>query len=267
MNVIYVDDEAIQLENFRLTTEGLAELENLHLFSDSEEALRWAQDHTVDAAFLDIEMPKISGLELAKRLKALNRRTAVVFVTAYDQYALNAFAVHAAGYLLKPYTRADIEQELENIGFASGEKPGKKVCITTMPDLLVTVNGKNIFKGHSKQEELFALLVDRGRVGITKGEALTCMGDGMIPSDSTYWSWLFRLKNILEEAGVPSLLVTQGNTRYLDVEQVDCDLYRMRAGDAEVIRRYAGQYLRRYAWAEERIAELETILTNFDKNV
>ena len=124
-------------------------------------------------------------------------KTSAVFVTAYDQYALNAFAVHADGYLLKPCTRTDIAQELENIGLTSGKKPGKKVCSTTMPDLLVTVNGKNIFKGQSKQEELFALLVDRGRMGITKGEALACMGDGQIPSDSTYWSWLFRWKQFV----------------------------------------------------------------------
>lgn len=221
MNVIYVDDESVQLENFRLTADGLAGLEDLHLFSDSEEALRWAEQNTVDAAFLDIEMPKINGLELAKRLKALNRNTAIVFVTAYTQYALNAFEVRANGYLLKPYTRMDIAQEIENIGFVTGASSGKKICITTMPDLLVTVNGKNIFSGHSKQEELFALLVDRGKMGITKNEALACLGDGRQPSDSAYWSWLFRLKNILEEAGVSSLLVTKGNTRYLDVEQVD----------------------------------------------
>lgn len=266
MNVIYVDDESIQLENFRLTVAGLAGFENLHLFSDSEEALQWIEHHTVDVAFLDIEMAKISGLELARRLKARNRKAAVVFITAYDQYALDAFSVHASGYLLKPYTRADIEQELENIGFTAGENPGKKVCITTMPDLLVTVNGKNIFNGHSKQEELFALLVDRGKMGITKNEALSCLGDGRQPSDSAYWSWLFRLKNILEEAGVASLLITKGNARYLDVEQVDCDLYRMREGDAGTIEKYTGRYLCRYAWAEERIPELDIIQKNFKKN-
>lgn len=259
MNVIYVDDETIQLENFRLTVADLAEIDTLHLFSDSTEALAWAKTHTIDAAFLDIEMPKISGLELARQLKALNRRTSIVFVTAYDQYALHAFDVHASGYLLKPYTRADIAAELENIGFLTGNAPAPKICITTMPDFLVTINGKNIFKGHSKQEELLALLVDRGKVGITKNEALLCLGDGASPSDSTYWSWLFRLKNVLEEAGVPSLVITHGNTRYLDVEQVDCDLYRMQAGDADAISRYAGQYMRRYAWAESRIAELDSI--------
>lgn len=95
----------------------------------------------------------------------------------------------------------------------------------------------------------------RGKMGITKNEALACLGDTATPSDSAYWSWLFRLKNILEEADVPSLLIMNGNVRYLDVEQVDCDLYRMQAGDAEIISKYTGQYLRRYAWAEERVAE------------
>ena len=265
MNILYADDEKMQLENFRLTVAGIEGMEQVQLFSDSNEAYEWAKTHTVDVAFLDIEMPHCSGITLAQKLKELNRKTAIVFVTAYDQYALDAFKVHASGYLLKPYTKADVERELENACLSMGGTPGKKVHITTMPDFLVTVNGKNIFKGHGKQEELFALMVDRGKNGVTKGDALTCLGDGRPLSDSTYWSWLFRLKSILQDAGLPDLIETGGNTKYLKTELVDCDLYKMKQGDRESIQAYTGRYLQRYSWAEERIAELDEIKKNFQK--
>lgn len=263
MKVIYVDDEKVQLKNFKLITKGMEEIESLQLFSDSREALQWVQNHPVDIAFLDIEMPYINGLELAKKLKSIDRKICVVFVSAYDQYTLDAFGTRASGYLLKPYTRAEIEAELENASFLMGGSQKKKLCITTMPDFLVTVNGKNLFNGHSKQEELFALLVDRGKIGITKGDALGCLGDGKLLKDSTYWSWMFRLKSELEEAGEPDLILTNGNIKYLDVEKVDCDLYRMQNGDKDVIDKYNGRYMERYAWAEERIAELDQIKKHF----
>ena len=78
---------------------------------------------------------------------------------------------------------------------------------------------------------------------------------------STYGTCLYRLKNILEEAGIASLLVTKGNTKYIDTrsQQLDCDLYQMLNGEKEVIAAYAGTYLRRYSWAEERAAQLNLI--------
>ena len=261
MKIIYVDDEEIQLENFRMTAGDIDGMEDLKLFSDSRQAYEWAREHPVDAAFLDIEMPHMDGIELAEKLKEISRRTCIIFVTAYEQYAFRAMSVRPAGYLLKPYDRADIEKELENASFVTGNSLKKKICIRTMPDLLVTVNGENIFKGHSKSEELFALLVDRGKIGVTKQDAIACLWDGKSVAESTYATCLYRLKNILEEAGVSKLLVTIGNTKYLDTdsEQIDCDLYRMLDGDKEIINSYTGIYFRRYSWAEDRTAQLDAV--------
>ena len=266
MNIIYVDDEQIQRENFRLTVKGMKGMESLKLFGNSVEAYEWAKEHPVAIAFLDVEMPHMNGLELTRKLKELNRNTRVVMVTAYDQYSLEAMRTRATSYLLKPYSRRDIEIELENAiydYYHEAEHPSeKKIQIVTMPDLLVTINGRTVFKGHSKQEELFALLVDRGERGVTKGEALTCLGDGKQQSDSAYWSWMSRLRNILEDAGASDLIGTKGYVKYLHTEKVDCDLYRMQNGDQEAAERYMGKYLERYAWAENRISELDEIKKN-----
>lgn len=268
MNIIYVDDEQIQRENFRLTVKGMEGMESLKLFGSSVEAYEWAKEHPVDVAFLDIEMPHMDGLELTRKLKELNRDTCVVIVTAYEPYSLEAFRARATAYLLKPYSREDIERELENAlyHYHTADHPSKKkIQIVTMPDLLVTINGRTIFNGHSKQEELFALLVDRGERGVTKGEALTCLGDGKQQSDSAYWSWMSRLRNILEDAGASDLIGTRGYVKYLHTEKVDCDLYRMQNGDQEAAERYMGKYLERYSWAENRLSELDEIKKNRKK--
>lgn len=89
---------------------------DVQLFSLSREALAYAREHRVDVAFLDIEMPGLGGLALAKALKDIDPDTHIVFVTSYEQYAVDAFSVRATGYLLKPAHLEDVRRELAFIG-------------------------------------------------------------------------------------------------------------------------------------------------------
>ena len=165
MNVIYVDDEKLQLTNFRLTVEEMKIIDSLETFGEGEKALAWAEKHPVDVEFLDIEMRGMNGIELARHLKAIDENIQVVFVTAYEQYALEAYGVDAIGYLLKPYLSEDIEKHLKRAG-CFRKIPKKEIQIHTMPEFSVSVNGKPILLGRNKPEELFALLVDRGESGL-----------------------------------------------------------------------------------------------------
>ncbi len=258
MRVIYVDDESALLENFRLTVEGISRITSLNLFRKSEEALKWAEENPVDVAFLDIEMPVMNGIELAKRLKEIDRNIRIVFVTAFEQYALQAFGVEAIGYLLKPYFRKEVEDELEKASYVRS-RPKIRVEIHTMPDLMVIVDGKTFQLGSTKQEELLALLVDRGEVGITGGEAIACLWPEKQASDSLYRVTMLRLRDKLNEAGIAHIIGTEGKKKFLRTDEVECDLYRMLSGDTEVIERYSGAYLQKFSWAEERNAQLNEI--------
>lgn len=261
MHVIYVDDEKPAIDNFRLTVEHFSEIRTLHTFQDAEDALAFAKDHPVDAAFLDMEMPGIHGLGLAKRLKELDANLRVIFVTAFSQYALEAWGVDATGYLLKPYTAADIRKELNKCLYRP--LPSHQMVIHTIPTLSVTINGSPLHISGTKPRELLALLVDRGEAGITVGEGITCLWPER-PNDAGTQS-LFRmtykrLSDALEEAGASQIISTKENRRFLRVDRVDCDLYRLLAGDRQAAQQYAGEYLREYAWAEERNAQLHRLI-------
>lgn len=258
MRVIYVDDESTLLENFRLTVEGLSLIDELNLFRKSEDALKWAEKNPVDVAFLDIEMPMINGIELAKRLKETDQNIRIVFVTAFEQYALQAFGVEAIGYLLKPYSRKDVEKELEKASYVR-PRPRKKVEIHTMPDLMIMVDDSTLQLGHTKQEELLALLIDRGETGITGRDAIACIWPDKLANDSIYWVTMSRLKNRLKDAGIEHIIGSEGQKKFIRTDSVECDLYQMLSGDTRVIAKYSGVYLRRYSWAEERNAQLNEI--------
>lgn len=263
MQLIYVDDEKPALDNFRFTTANFPEITSLTMFQDGSAALEYVKHNPVDAAFLDMEMPGLHGLGLALRLREAAPDICVVFVTAYSQYALDAWGVDATGYVLKPYTAADIRKELSKCMYRP--LPAKTVVIETIPALSVTVNGIPLHISGAKPRELLALLVDCENRGITAGEGIACLWPDR-PSDANTLS-LFRmtykrLSASLEAVGAGHILVSKENRRFLRVEQVDCDLYRILSGDLQAAQKYDGQYLREYDWAEDRNSQLSRMLLN-----
>ena len=80
--------------------------------TDAKEALAMTAEKPVDVAFLDIEMPLMGGLDLARAMQDRDPRVNIVFVTSYEQYAAEAFGIHASGYLLKPMTKRALQARL-----------------------------------------------------------------------------------------------------------------------------------------------------------
>ena len=101
LRVVIVDDEALARGVIREYLAGLADIEIVAECSNGFEAVKAVADLRPDLMFLDVQMPKLDGFEV---LELVGRDVAVVFVTAYDQYALRAFEVHAVDYLLKPFS-------------------------------------------------------------------------------------------------------------------------------------------------------------------
>lgn len=262
MYVIYVDDEKPALDNFRLTVQNFPEIKSLQLFRNGEQALEWAKENPVDTAFLDMEMQPIHGIDLARKLRQIHPHARIIFVTAYERYALDAFKADAIGYLLKPYSRQDVRKELKKAACFQ-PLPEKKVSIRTIPDFIVFANGKRLLLGRTKPEELLALLVDRGQAGITSGEAIACLWPGRVAdgsSQSLYRMTFKRLMDVLKEEGIDDIILSEGRKKYILTEKVDCDLYQILAGDLDAGKQYYGEYMREYSWAEERNAQINRIL-------
>lgn len=262
MHIIYVDDEIPAINNFRLTVENFTEVKQLNTFQSGEEALAFAENNDVDVAFLDMEMPGIHGLGLAKALKLHDPRIRIIFVTAFGQYALEAFGVDAVGYILKPYTAADIHKELAKCTYT--HLPSHRMVVQTIPTFAVTVDGSPLLISGAKVREMLALLVDRGERGFSVGEAVACLWPER-PADANTLSlcrmtWK-RLNEVLANAGVGDVLYTSANRRYIKTDEVACDLYRLVDGDKQILKKYDGQYLSEYEWAQEHNRQLVRMYT------
>jgi len=115
--VIYVlDDEPIALRGAIKTIKEVVPDSEITGFGRAKAALEHAAQtkEQPDVVFSDIEMPGISGLEFAVKFKTLCPDSKIIFVTAYSQYALEAFRLHVHGYILKPITAERVKEELEH---------------------------------------------------------------------------------------------------------------------------------------------------------
>ena len=114
MKVLIVDDEPPARHRLRELLNRLPDYEPGGEASNGAEALRLADRAQPDIVLLDIQMPGLDGLETARRLAELAQPPAIIFVTAYGDYALEAFDAHAVAYLLKPVRLERLEQALAN---------------------------------------------------------------------------------------------------------------------------------------------------------
>ncbi len=122
MNIIAVDDEKLVLDLSEREIRKAAPDCSLKGFTSAAEALAYARGNAVDAAFLDISMGGMNGLELAAALKESNTKTAVIFITGYNQYINDAFKLHCSGYVMKPVRAESVSIELARLRYNPPDK-------------------------------------------------------------------------------------------------------------------------------------------------
>ena len=121
LNALVVDDEAPARSELRYLLEETGRVGNIREAQNAREAVealvksKDGTDKRIDVLFLDISMPKTSGMQLAEALRNLKNPPAVVFVTAYSEYALEAFNVDAVDYLMKPVETDRLNRALDKV--------------------------------------------------------------------------------------------------------------------------------------------------------
>ena len=115
--VIIADDEKLILAGSMAILEEALPGASIAGFNRGEEALAYARTRRISVAFLDIEMGVLSGLELCRELLALNPETNVVFLTAFKEYAFDAWESGACGFLMKPLSVEDVQKQMSRLRY------------------------------------------------------------------------------------------------------------------------------------------------------
>ena len=142
LTVLIVDDEPLARENLRVLLQPVADIEIVGEAENAIEAMAAINRLQPRVVFLDIQMPRISGLEMAGMLDT-RQRPRIVFLTAYDEYALQAFDENAVDYLLKPLQPARLQKTLQRLRQAEEPQDFSRLEVTQKPLKYIPCNGLN----------------------------------------------------------------------------------------------------------------------------
>ena len=226
-----------EIRDFLLGSEALSAME--------QEGLR------PEAVFSDIQMPGVTGLELAVRLKSLSPESRLVFVTGYD-YAVDAYRLHVGGYILKPVDPQRVREELEHL-FPEQHQAPERLRVQCFGTFEVFWMGSPLPFRRKKTKELFAFLVDRNGAACTAEEAIDALWEEAEDPKSAKQrvrNLVNDLKAVLHSIDQDEVLFRQGSRLAVRPELLDCDYYRMLSGDMAAVNRFRGQYMEQYSWAE-----------------
>lgn len=257
MRAIIVDDESYSadyLENLCMVMSGL---EIVGKFSNAPEAKDYLMQNQVDLAFLDIEMPGMNGIAAALELRRIIPGLGIVFVTGYEQYAMDAFRADAVSYLLKPCDSQELAHAVEK---ASRLLPARKnrMEVRMFGNFSVFIDGQPYYFSNRKAKELLALLVDHQGGIVTMEKAAGLLWENR-PYDVTV-KQLYRKAviclNQLSTMKQLNFFVSNRGSCHIIPSAITCDYYDLLAGIPDAQSKFCGEYLLDYSWGENTLGRL-----------
>ena len=204
MKVWLIDDERPCLDELAWLLKKYPDLELTGMDTDPVKALEFIVKHPPDAVFLDIDIPKIDGLELALRIQERCPGVIVIFVTAHAQYALDAFKAHPLDFLLKPVRRLRLDDcilHLRNQYMLLHPEGSKKRTLTLRCfDAFELTSEIEVKWGTRRVRELLLYLIDRNGTPASKSELLSALFGGQDDKNTVHnlYMTIYRLKSLLD---------------------------------------------------------------------
>lgn len=210
LKAVIVDDEMLVSNFLKIQLEGTGLATVVDQFHKPSVALSEISNLKPDVVFLDIEMPGMNGIELGTKLLNTCIDIEVIFVTAYNQYAVDAFKLNAIHYLLKPADEEDIRIALERViekrKVYSSIAPNDDLRIELLEHIKVFQNRQEVrLKWPTvKVEELFALMLIYRKHGIEKWQLTEKLWPNieLKKAEQNLYTTIYRLKKILLEGGL-----------------------------------------------------------------
>jgi two-component SAPR family response regulator len=283
IKAILIDDERPALRGLEAMLKKYADIEILGMYLDPFEGIEKVREASADIVFLDINMPQLGGIDAASLIYKARPDTDVVFVTAYEEFAVKAYELSALDYLLKPVNAARLEISLERLrkkhaANSTGQTiaSDRKLAIRCLGGFEVSFLGCAPIKWRAeKTKELFAFLLHNMRRNITKDEILDALWQRDIPDKAVrqLYNGIYYIRKAFVDYGIDRSLLCIDENYHLHATHVDFDvsrfymLHKQAHNRMDTLERmealYTGDYLGTlpYDWAVfERQQLLETYI-------
>ena len=230
INVVVIDDEKLAVENLIFFLKKFDCINVVDGFTEVGPLLECLNKVDIQLVFTDIEMPEMNGLELASYIIEKHPNIEVVFATAYNQYAVQAFELNAIDYILKPIGSNRLASTIEKIQKRIPDKKERSVEIRTLGGFEILIDGKPIPFKLAKAKEVLAFLVHN------QGKSMGWMpiADEVWPDSiddkklmNNFHVACFSLRTFLADNQISEIFDYGRNTYKVNVDKFKCDLYEL----------------------------------------
>lgn len=259
MKVLCLDDEKIILAGLVANCKKIEKITDVIGFNRIKDLMEYLENDTADVIFLDINMPDMNGIDIAKWLKDNHPEINVVFTTGYSEYTNQAIRANAKGYLLKPITKDMIEEQINY--FLEDNEVNKRIIVSTFGNFDIKVDGASL-NPSAKAKEALAYLIDRAGAAVSRKEiaAIIYEDDSYSRTIQSYITKIFaELKTVLEDKKIADLVLIDHNSYAINTKVFICDSYEYLNGNPKFKNAYHGEYMMQYYWGD-------TELYRFEKN-
>lgn len=280
LKAILIDDEPLALHIMKKNLEELDDIEVAQTFLNPVDAIEWVKQEKIDIAFLDIEMGQMTGMEICETLSQLYPDIYIVFVTAHNHYAAEAFELNALDYLLKPVQKTRLIKTLERIKTIKELSKGSQVqnhsrqqqgmlhFFQTMSYTSPQQENITIHWRTAKAQELFAYFFHYRQKHIRKEEILDLLWPEtkLENASALLHTTIYQVRKIIQEHGIDVRVKYKDEGYYLeqgavlfDVDEWERSLDKLPPISDETVAEYnqvyalyRGDYLKEcpYLWHE-----------------
>lgn len=281
IRAILVDDENISLELMERRLLEVGGVEIIKTFSDAESVKNELKELNFQAVFLDIEMIGLSGLELAEIIQEWDSSIHIVFVTAFKDYAIQAFELHSIDYLLKPVSKKRLEKTISRIQAAIERKQKEPIlqkqitpplmCVLCFNDFTVYCQEEPVNWKTAKVKELLAFFITHLHTYVNRDVIIHSLWPELDYNKAKILlhTTISHLRKALDAKGYSQALKFSNQSYMLQIDHFYCDaieleksihnLQNLTINEIEsTIQLYTGMYLERngYEWAEKKKQEM-----------
>lgn len=230
LKVIIVDDEKLAIQRLEAILNSTKIVEVIGTYQNGYDALHTIEKFQPDIIFLDIEMPEISGIEMAIKIMENNEDSRIVFVTAYEQYALKAFKIGVIDYILKPYDKERVLQLIQRFNKLRSQEPSNdQYMIHAFNYFHIKKNGvelKDVKWRTSKARELFIYLVQHSDA-IVRKDILVELFWSDIGVDNAYdnlYTCIYQIRKTIEDMGINIKVINATHGYEIEFNDVKYDV-------------------------------------------
>ncbi len=245
MKIVVIDDEFSALNTFLYYVIDKYDVEFKMFMKNPLDSLEYLSQNNVAAVFLDINLPTINGVELARKMLKIDKKIKIVFISAYafeKETIQKEFGKNLIGFCDKPYSENTLDKYMRKIIDFE-----KKVYIETFGSFNVFINNCPLKFLSAKSKELLALLVDRNGSSVTMGEVISNLWPDypVEKSKILYRDAVWKLRKVLNENELTNLV--NFNRAQLNINKIyQCDYWRFLEG---YTLDFTGEYMINYDWS------------------